>query len=280
MRFFMLLIVPKNLSSYLIGRISKIKAPRFLVRMLLKSFVFHFKINMKEAEKDLSSYESLEDLFTRRLKSGLRMTEGHFCSAADGLLIHSSSVSHGEVIQAKGITYSVNEFIFGEKKMGVFSPAWVSTIYLSPKNYHRVHAPFSGHIESFRYIPGTLWPVNNYFSNRVIGLYTQNERIVFKFRFSFGGIGYVVMVGAFGVGRMVTPIIPEFFSNNYGLRASPTMKEWIFPEEKIISVGQELGTFMLGSTVVIAIDQETKERFRPKEVHEKKEILLGESLTK
>jgi phosphatidylserine decarboxylase len=275
-------IVPQNLISYLVGAIVRVQCPGFIQELLNRAFVGLFQINMAEAEKPLTAYLSIEDVFTRALAPNQRKVSGTYVASADGMLEMSRPVNlPGEAIQAKGLSYSLPELILGDKN-GVINSSWYTTVYLAPHNYHRVHAPFSGRVTAVRYIPGRLWPVNRPAVRAVPGLFVKNERLVFDMELSSGGKAWVVMVGAFNVGRMSTRLLPDFVTNavgqlftlgHYGARELP------LTSVPAVSAGDELGVFMLGSTTVVILDPKARDALSPKEILSPEKVSMGQSLS-
>jgi phosphatidylserine decarboxylase len=275
-------LLPKNFLSWITGFLARIECPKPLVTWLCEGFVKVFRINMEEAEHPISHYASIEDLFTRKLKAGVRPIEGDMVSPADGYLAVSKPLSTNTAVQAKGLDYSVLDLVFGEvaEHHTAEEYAWFSTIYLAPKNYHRVHSPMAGTIGTLRYIPGELWPVNVPFVKRTPRLFTRNERLVFDLDLANGGKVHVVMVGALNVGRIRTPLFEGFATNSWDrqLGARPETFKLDSPVE--IAVGQELGTFLLGSTVVLVFDQKAKQGLDLAEAETNAPIRLGQSMVK
>ncbi len=249
-------LVPKNAVSWITGTFARIKSPRPLASWMRRVFAGWFKLNMAEAELGIDDYASVEDLFTRRLKPGLRPLAGKVCSPADGYLARSAPAQSGQAIQAKGLVYALAEFVFGKKDVQVdFDAAWYQTVYLAPHNYHRVHAPFAGKLKAIRYLPGQLWPVNVPFVARIARLFARNERLSFEFELASGGRAFAVMVGAFNVGRMTTPLAPDLVTNDLARQLGASPRITTFEPPRPVAQGDELGTFMLGSTVVLVYDK-------------------------
>jgi phosphatidylserine decarboxylase len=249
-------LFPKNLISWFTGTLARLKRPRPFVRWMRRTFAAMFKLNMAEAELALDSYASIEDLFTRRLKPGLRPIQGVVCSPADGYLARSAPAVQGQEIQAKGLDYDLKEFVYGAAEASsTFEAAWYQTVYLAPHNYHRVHAPFAGKLLAIRYLPGQLWPVNVPFVARIPRLFARNERLSFEFELKGGGKGFAVMVGAFNVGRMTTPLAPELITNDLSRQLGASPRTTTFDPPRAVAQGDELGTFMLGSTVIMVYDR-------------------------
>ena len=206
-------LIPQNALSFAVGAIVRVKLPSPIQKPINQAFVSLFKINMKEADRPLETYESIEDIFTRTLKSKERSINGAYVSSADGVLEMSRPVSNSdEAVQAKGISYSLSDLILG-KPLKPLDAKWYTTVYLAPHNYHRVHSPFTGKVTGLRYIPGRLWPVNRPAVRAINQLFCRNERLVFDYELENGAKAWVVMVGALNVGRMVTPLRPDFVTN-------------------------------------------------------------------
>lgn len=276
-------VVPKNLLSFFTGTLVRLRIPGSAGQAVVRKFASTFKIDMSEAELPLGAYATMEDLFTRKLKPGARTPVPPVASPADGMLARSAACENGTAVQAKGFTYSLKELVFGpteDPEREKLELAWQQTVYLAPHNYHRVHAPFAGKVTAVRYLPGELWPVNVPFVLRIPRLFARNERLVFDFEPAFGGRAFVVMVGALNVGRMVTPLLPTFVSNAVARQlggARAVLHK--FEPGKTVAIGDELGTFMLGSTVVIVYDKVALERINLVPNLENRPILMGQPLT-
>lgn len=249
-------LLPKNAISWVTGSVARIRSPAPLARWMKRVFAAGFKLNMAEAELTTDDYASIEDLFTRRLKPGLRPLSGKVCSPADGYLARSAPAISGQAIQAKGLDYGLAEFVYGRTDIRAgFEAAWYQTVYLAPHNYHRVHAPFAGHLKAIRYLPGQLWPVNVPFVARIPRLFARNERLSFEFELEGGGRAFAVMVGAFNVGRMTTPLAPDLVTNDLARQLGASPRVTAFEPSRPVAQGDELGTFLLGSTVIMVYDQ-------------------------
>jgi len=269
-------LIPANFLSFLTGCVTRWTLPAVFQHLLNRWFVGVFKLDLAEAvENDPRNYGCLEDIFTRPLRHGARPIGGKYVSPSDGIVSISLASQDDAAIQVKKITYSLKELVFGKEVSE--KPAdlsWYSTVYLAPHNYHRVHVPFSGELYNIRYIPGFLWSVNQTFLKAVPQLFTRNERLVFDFKVEGGGKAYVVMVGAFNVGRMTTPFWPRFASNPL-LRSRRSIEQPCLHKCK---AGDELGTFLLGSTVVVVLDSDAVQVLKPKPVFEPTAIKVGQSL--
>ncbi len=272
-------VVPMNIVSFVTGAASRVKLPGPLNKALCQSFAASFGIDMSEAEFDIESYKSIEDLFTRKLKEGARAIEGEPCSPADGILSIAGPAVNNTAIQAKGLNYSLVELMFGELKAPEdLNLAYYATVYLAPHNYHRVHSPIAAKLKTIRYFPGELWPVNRPSVRWTPKLFTRNERLVFDLETEHGTL-YLAMVGALNVGRMVTPFLDDFASNRGRANLlSKGPQTFELPEAHDIVCGGELGTFMLGSTVIIAFDESLAKRYRMQQAWSSRPIRMGENL--
>lgn len=276
----LLKIVPKNFCSWVVGFLVRLQFPDTFQNFLNRKFVEIFKINMSEAARPIEDYGSIEDVFTRTLKDGERPIASAFCSPCDGTLTFSKALEDNHAIQAKGINYNASELVFAkdcsteQSRLSAFT-----TIYLAPHNYHRVHSPVEGTVSDIRYIPGELWPVNNLSVSRVPGVFTRNERLVFHIQTKDGGFCHLAMVGAFNVGRISSPLLDGFVSNARAL-SKGRFQHFQLPTPFAIKAGDELGTFMLGSTVVMVMDDKFLNNFQILNTSDPRSIKLGETLLK
>ena len=237
--------------SALIGSVASRTLPARLRGLAYRAFARAVGANLEEAELELSEYPTLGDFFARKLRDGARTVDpaaDAIISPCDGAIAARGAAVDGDLVQAKGRMYRLDELIpdaaFAHSLLG----GEYMTIYLSPRDYHRVHTPLSGTLHSYDYIPGTLWPVNRWATNRRDGLLARNERVVI--RMTADGIGDVaiVMVGAAGVGNVALAHAPESATFR-GLRERQTIELG----NRRITKGDELGAFRLGSTVVLVI---------------------------
>jgi len=231
----------QSLSGLFIKSLSEIPVPKFLRVGLYQGLGGGiFGMNLKEAELELVSYKSFQDLFTRRLTPHLRSLQGEIVSPIDGTLRSHGKIENGFIPAIKSLSseaLSINSEEFEQGSYAVF--------YLSPKDYHRVHSPCAMRLTSIRHIPGMLWPVNELGMRICPKLYATNERVVF----SFTGEGFnaaLVMVGALNVGGIFTTVngIAEKISTGY-------LKNF----SKDVAAGEELGYFAFGSAVLLLISK-------------------------
>lgn len=278
-KYYLLWLLPKNIESYIFGFLSRVIWPSSLVSLMKSIFAKYSGMDLSEAEKSIESYRSLEELFTRKLKPGLRTFDGEYCCPCDSELRYSVPVEKGQLIQAKGIDYSVSELLkLTEAEEKSFKASWYFSFYLSPKDYHRVHAPFRSKLVSVRYIPGQLWPVNDAFTNMLPKLFCRNERVVFQLEDDKGKKAFLCMVGALNVGRIKIKGLE--FVTNHALRqvCSQKTRTFTFAPHREVNLGEELGTFMLGSTVLLVLEDGFAEGTSFKATRHPIAVKLGESL--
>ncbi|MBL1321142.1 MAG: phosphatidylserine decarboxylase [Methylophaga sp.] len=239
--------------------------------------VSRYKVNVSEAaETDLSTYSSFNDFFTRALRKGIRPIAGGdniMTSPVDGAVSQIGAIQSGRIIQAKGRDYSVVELLGGDADLAQqFEQGQFATIYLSPKDYHRIHMPLTGKLKMMRYIPGKLFSVNPRTARAVPRLFARNERVITVFETEQGPI-VMVLVGAIFVGSMETvwegKITPPY---------SRDIKTWDYIGDDIVSLdkGQEMGRFNMGSTVVLLLPK-SMQSFKP-EFTTESIIKLGEAM--
>jgi len=246
-------LYPKKVGSSFVGWAATRSLPVSWRESLLGRFAGHYGINLAEAEFPLAEYPSLQALFTRRLKPGLRPQEalvaGGLNSPVDGRIIACGRIEAGTAIQAKGLPYRIAELLKHDPEAGRFEGGHYLTLYLSPKDYHRIHVPLEGRVNAVSRVEGELWPVNDASTGHVPRLYERNRRATWTAL----GIGpdeglevAAVLVGATHVGGVVID------GRWLGGRALP--KDGGFPVAQLpCAPGEDLGTFEFGSTVVLLI---------------------------
>ena len=242
--------LPKKLLSFVVGRLMRLRWPRPLRFFIHKGFVGLMRIDLSEAETDVAAYDSIEQIFSRRLNEGCRPAKAEVCSPVDGMLGYSQPPTGILAYQAKGYYYSLRELICGTADHSfVFEPAWYMNFYLAPHNYHRVHSPIAGKLTMIRAISGEFWPVQQRFRNAVTRLYVRNERKVFHFQHpKSGGQLFLVMVAAFGVGNMTVTAVQEQVNGDTILTRDTEL-------------GEELAYFSFGSTVILLFDKLLASRY-------------------
>lgn len=234
-------LVPRNTGARTMGWLARTGVSRWITR----TFVRAYGVDMSEADGTLDDYPTLEALFTRTLKDGARPIDADapIVSPVDGTcaVVAPGAVGHIEV--APGRYLSIADLV----GHAVDGPRDVVVLYLSPKDYHRVHVPREGTATAWRYLPGTLWPVFPAAVRKVDGLFARNERMVVHTETEVGPID-VVLVGAFGVGR-ITVSVTALVSNTRAAAAHGDLQPPV-----PIARGEELGIFHLGSTVILVTE--------------------------
>jgi phosphatidylserine decarboxylase len=249
----MLGLYPKKLGSRIVGWAAARTLPPAWRVPLLGRFAGHYGINLAEAELPLAEYASLQALFTRRLKAGLRPQEpaipGFVNSPVDGRIIASGRIEAGMAIQAKGLSYRIAELLKHDPGATRFEGGHFLTLYLSPKDYHRIHVPLEGLVSAVSRVDGELWPVNDASTGHVPRLYERNRRASWT---AFGcgpceGLEVAaVLVGATHVGGVVIA--------DRWLGGHPLPRDGGFGLDHLpCAPGDDLGTFEFGSTVVLLI---------------------------
>jgi phosphatidylserine decarboxylase len=227
--------------------------------MAYQAFARIVGADLSEAGEDLSEYRTFGEMFARRLLPGRRtIAEGErvVISPCDGRVAAFGAIEAGTLVQAKGRDYAVAELVADDALAEQLRNGQFFTIYLSPRDYHRVHAPVDCEMSGYEYLPGTFWPVSGPFVRRVDRLFARNERAVLRLLTPQGPV-VVVMVGALGVGNLwINLDEQETRSWRKTFGASERHRVEVPPVE--LSRGAELGAFYLGSTVVVLLPPGTK----------------------
>jgi phosphatidylserine decarboxylase len=216
---------------------------------IIQWFVGKYQVNMSEAANpDIASYASFNDFFTRALKPGARpIAKADLICPVDGAISQFGAVQGDQIFQAKGHSYSTTALVGGDATLAAqFNGGHFATLYLSPKDYHRIHMPCDGRLTRMIHVPGELFSVNPTTARGVPGLFARNERVVCVFE-SQQGPFVLVLVGATIVGSMATVW--------HGVVNPPRVeqvREWKYDEGQVtLKKGEEMGRFLLGSTVVM-----------------------------
>ena len=246
-------ILPKHFLSRVIAKLAE-SNNRMLKNFLIKQAIKTFGINMDEAISDeLDSYQCFNDFFTRALKAEARpldMGEKVVTSPADGVISQAGKIRKNKVLQAKNVDYSLARLVGNSDQAKKYENGTFATIYLSPKDYHRVHIPAQGQLLTTRYIPGELFSVNQQTAEMVPNLFARNERLVCEFKSQQLGHFLVIFVGAMLVAGIETV---------WGGVEQPgpgAVRENDYSEQNIhFSKGDEIGRFKFGSTVILLFPQ-------------------------
>ena len=221
----------------------------WLTTRLIRRFIRKFNVNMTEAlNPDPTSYATFNDFFTRALKPGARpIAAAPYVCPVDGAISQFGAIERDQIFQAKGHHYSTTALVGGDAALAAqFQDGSFATLYLSPRDYHRIHMPCDGVLKRMIYVPGDLFSVNPTTARGVPGLFARNERVVCVFDSSHGP-WVMTLVGATIVGSMATPW--------HGVVNPPrtgSVREWRYDDQPIaLKQGEEMGRFLLGSTVVM-----------------------------
>ena len=240
---------PKGAMTHGIGWAARRKVPRALRARLYTAFAERVGADLSEVAEPLDAYDSFDAFFTRALPEGARPIEGGddvVVSPCDGTLSEVGLCEGGRMIQAKGRDYTVRGLLADESEARRFTGGSYATIYLAPRNYHRVHSPTGGQIIGYRHVPGSFFPVNQPSVRHVSGLFSINERLITYVDGPVGKVA-VVMVAALGVGHMTTSY--DTVETHRRRWSEGTAR--VYADPKAVPKGGELGTFHLGSTVVL-----------------------------
>ncbi len=259
----LLSLYPKKAGSLAVGALARVGLARGLRRPLLGRFAAAYGARLDEADRPLEEYASFLDFFTRRLRPGLRpqaeAVPGGINSPVDGALVSSGRVADGTLLQAKGLPYRLDDLLDGDPVAAELAGAHSLTLYLAPKDYHRIHVPLFGTCVSASRIEGELWPVNDASTNFTPRLYVRNRRATWIARGSGPDEGLVVaavLVAATHVGGVV--IDPRWLSG----RTLPPRGRLDVAALPCVP-GDDLGTFELGSTVVLLVGGQKADAWRP-----------------
>jgi len=216
---------------------------------IIDRFVRKYGVNMDEAlDPDIASYASFNEFFTRPLKPGARpIAQAQIVCPVDGAISQFGPIEGEQIFQAKGHNYSATALVGGDAQLAAtFAHGSFATLYLSPRDYHRIHMPCDGRLLRMTYVPGDLFSVNPTTARGVPGLFARNERVVCVFE-SVHGTFVLVLVGATIVGSMATVW--------HGVVNPPRLgkvRSWEYADQHIeLKKGEEMGRFLLGSTVVM-----------------------------
>ena len=241
-------LLPKQALTRLAGRFAGWQGGRWTTRAIDR-FVRRYGVNMAEAANpDTASYTSFNEFFTRPLQAGARpLAEAAFVSPVDGAVSQCGRIEGDRIFQAKGHDYTTRALVGGDAALAAqFEGGEFATLYLSPRDYHRIHMPCAGRLVRMVHVPGDLFSVNPVTARGVPGLFARNERVVCVFEHQ-GRPWVLVLVGATIVGSMATVW--------HGVVNPPragVLREWDYRGQGLrLTQGQEMGRFLLGSTVVM-----------------------------
>jgi phosphatidylserine decarboxylase len=247
-------LLPKGALTNFAGRVAGAKGGAMTTR-LIRWFVGRYDVNMGEAlNPDIASYPSFNEFFTRALRPDARpLANADFICPVDGRISQFGAIEDDQIFQAKGHKFSTTALVGGDAALAArFQHGSFANLYLSPRDYHRIHMPCDGRLTRMIYVPGELFSVNPTTARGIPGLFARNERVVCVFETANGPF-VMTLVGATIVGSMAT--VWHGLVNPPRL---PKVTEWTYDDQNIVlKKGDELGRFLLGSTVVMLFPKDT-----------------------
>jgi phosphatidylserine decarboxylase len=267
---------PRRAFSSVVGTAARRLVPRKLRAPLYSAFARRVGANLDEVELPLDSYPTFDAFFTRRLRDGARQVAPEpdvIVSPCDGTIAESGLATAGRMIQAKGIDYRLAALLPDADAQKRFDGGAYLTIYLAPRDYHRVHIPADGEVNGFQHIPGAAFPVNALAVRNITGLFAMNERLATFLTTPFGEVA-VIMVAATGVGHMT--VAYDGVETHARGKGRPGARVR-YPASKPVQRGDELGAFHLGSTVILLFEP-GRVKLVPRALGER--VLYGEPIAR
>jgi len=263
-------IIPQHALSRLMFRFARIEnawIKNTFTRWIIKSY----GVDLSEAVREnVEDYKHFNDFFTRALKPGAReIGLSDIVSPVDGVVSQADNISHATIFQAKNHYYTVSALLAGDYRADQFDAGLFATIYLSPKDYHRIHMPYDGKLISMDYIPGDLFSVNKATVEGVDNLFARNERVVCYFQTQFGLCAFI-LVGAIFVGSMQT-----VWAGQINPPYQKQVQHFDYSDQNIeLKKGEEMGRFNMGSTIIMLMpNQKNLLNLNPGQA-----VRMGESL--
>lgn len=250
LKVFIQCLLPKKILTFLAGKLAEVQNP-LVKNFIIKQFIQKFKVNMREANRESpAEYKNFNDFFIRQLKPGLRpVSDADIVSPVDGQISEAGRLDQDKMIQAKGHYYTVSALLGADDHVSRhFLNGYFATIYLAPKDYHRIHMPIDGQLEKTIYIPGRLNSVQPATASVITGLFARNERLVVIFNTSIGKMA-MVLVGAAIVGAIGTSWGGDI------KRVNKTVSSDYQNQNIVLKKGTEMGYFKLGSTVILLYEK-------------------------
>ena len=267
-------VMPKQAMTNFAGRVAGHKGGS-MTTSLIRWFVGKYGVDMSEAANpDIASYPSFNEFFTRPLRDGARpLAASDYVCPVDGAISQFGDIDDHQIFQAKGHKFTTAELVGGDQALAAhFQHGHFANVYLSPKDYHRIHMPCDGRLTRMIYVPGKLFSVNPTTARGVPGLFARNERVVCVFENDQLGTFVMTLVGATIVGSMAT-----VWHGVVNPPRMPRICDWHYePGQVSLDKGEEMGRFLLGSTVVMLFQRGAID-FNPDWAPEGK-VRLGEAM--
>lgn len=246
-------LLPQHFLSTLMHRLCRCRWP-WLKNAMIKTIIKQYQVDMSQAQQqDIHAFEHFNAFFTRALQPVKRpLADSDLLSPVDGTISQLGQIEDGRIFQAKGQDFSAAELLGNDVALAQqFANGQFATIYLSPRDYHRIHMPCGGRLQHMRYVPGKLFSVNPRTVRAVPRVFARNERLVTVFDTDFGPMA-VVLVGAIFVGSMQTVWHEGEITPPYGKQ----IRDWQYQTDSIqLAKGAEMGRFNMGSTVVLLLPE-------------------------
>ncbi len=265
-------VLPKSALSTVVGAATRAPLPPLLHQTAMRIFAKSYSVNLDEAEGSIGDYPTFAQFFTRRLKPEARSIDRDpnvIISPVDGCVSQAGAIESGQCLQAKGISFPVEKLLADGKRAAAFNGGQFVTLYLSPRDYHRFHAPIAGKVTAYQYIPGEFWPVNAASVALKDALFAVNERLVTYLETEVGTIAYVA-VGATCVARIHATY--ESIVTHLGEHAHGRVLARPVEVEK----GGEIGMFEMGSTIIMLFEP-GRVRFEP-QLKPEAQVRLGQRI--
>ena len=247
-------LLPKSALTNFAGRVAGARGGAMTTR-LIRWFVGRYNVNMHEAlDSDITHYTSFNDFFTRALRPGVRpIAQADYVCPVDGRISQFGAIDKDQIFQAKGHNFTTTALVGGDAALAAqFEHGSFANLYLSPRDYHRIHMPCVGRLTRMIYVPGELFSVNPTTARGIPGLFARNERVVCVFDTANGPF-VMTLVGATIVGSMAT-----VWHGVVNPPRSGQVRDWSYANDNIVlKKGEELGRFLLGSTVVMLFPKDT-----------------------
>ncbi|MDC6178613.1 phosphatidylserine decarboxylase [Ralstonia solanacearum] len=245
-------LLPKLLITRLLGMFARRRCGA-LTQWAIRRFIARYNVNMAEAvQTEPGAYATFNDFFTRALRPGARpLATARLVCPVDGAISQFGRIERDQIFQAKGKSFSSSALLAGNEELAHrFDDGLFATLYLSPRDYHRIHMPCDGRLISMRYVPGELYSVNPTTARAIDALFARNERVVCDFDSPHGPFA-LVLVGATIVGSIATA-----WHGVVNPPRSPSVRHWDYRDKNVtLKQGEEMGRFLLGSTVVLLFPQ-------------------------
>jgi len=269
-------LIPQHLLSQLMLKFTRWKMGA-ITHWIIKRFIKYYDVDMTAAElPEVRDYASFNQFFTRALKPTARpLADVEIISPVDGEISQIGQISDGKLLQAKGHFFRLADLLGGNREMETkFAQGLFCTLYLSPKDYHRIHIPATGRLTDMVYVPGRLFSVNQRTARVVPNLFARNERVICLFETELGSMA-LILVGALFVGSIETVWAGIITPNQYA-----QIQNWHYVEKEapVLQRGEEMGRFNMGSTVIVLLDA-NHVGWLP-ELTEQKKVLMGEGLAR